>query len=189
MTKIYTKSGDEGMTSLVGGSRVKKSEIRIDVYGEIDELNSRIGFLGACLEKKNFSNEIYFLQQIQSRMFDLGSQMACEEAKRNEYQLPIITEDFVTQIENQIDYMTYILAPLTNFILPGGAEAGARAHLCRTSCRTVERKLLAYLDLSKEIAPDNAIPFLNRLSDYFFTFARFVNTKQGVHEIIWEKGN
>ncbi len=187
MTKIYTKTGDEGMTSLVSGTRVKKSEIRIDAYGEIDELNTRIGFLICVLEKKHFSYEIAFLQLIQSRMFDLGSQMACEEKKRVEYKLPTISSEVITKLEDNMDQMTNTLPPLKDFILPGGSEAGARAHLCRTSCRSAERKLISYQDATKEILPENSLIFLNRLSDYFFVLARYVNIKLNAHEIIWEK--
>jgi cob(I)alamin adenosyltransferase len=187
MSKIYTKTGDSGETSLVGGTRTRKSNLRIDVYGEIDELNSRLGFLLCVLDKKKFLDHFNFLIDIQSRLFDLGSQMACEHDKRASFNLPVIREELILNIESNIDYMNTTLHPLTNFILPGGSEMSARIHLCRTACRQVERKLITYIDESKEPAPDNSIQFLNRLSDYFFVLSRYVNYKTGIKEIIWEK--
>jgi cob(I)alamin adenosyltransferase len=186
-SKVYTKTGDLGQTALVSGSRLLKSDLRIDLYGELDELNSRIGFSCSLLTSTNtFKDIIEFLQLIQSAIFDLGSNMACEAENRSKYKLPEITESFVKDLEIEIDRLDQNLEPLTNFILPGGSNAGSALHLCRTNTRTVERKLISYFEKTKEPLPENSIVFLNRLSDYFFVLARFVNKESKSEEISWK---
>jgi len=186
-SKIYTKSGDQGDTSLVSGNRAPKSDLRIDLYGELDELNSRIGV--ACSYMQGMVEEqrvLEFLHQIQSSIFNLGSNLACEPENREKYQLPQIASDFITSIEDEIDFMDQKLEPLKNFILPGGTRSASFIHLCRTCTRTVERKLIAFHHKTKEPLPDESIIFLNRLSDYFFVLARYLNHYEGGKEIIWK---
>ena len=184
-SKIYTKTGDEGKTSLVSGNRTYKSDLRIDLYGELDELNSRIGYSYALLpaELTEIKN---FLHVIQSALFDLGSNMACEFENREKFNLPQLTEELITQIEKEIDGMDKDLEPLKNFILPGGSLAAASLHLARTGSRNVERKLVHYEHVTKEVLPPLSIIFLNRLSDYFFVLARYVNKKMQGPEILWK---
>lgn len=184
-SKIYTRTGDEGKTGLVSGNRILKSDLRIDLYGELDELNSRIGFALSFLETQ-FQAEINFNHILQSAIFDLGSNMACEFENRSKYNLPQITEDLIKNIESEIDRMDAELEPLKNFILPGGSQAASALHLVRTGVRHAERKLFHYQQISQEELPVHSGIFLNRLSDYYFVFARYVNKKLNTAEIAWK---
>jgi cob(I)alamin adenosyltransferase len=184
-SRVYTKTGDSGQTGLVSGSRISKADDRIDLYGELDELNSRIGLACAHLPA-GFTEELEVLHTIQSSIFDLGSNLACESAKRAEYKLPQISSHHVSELELEIDRMEEGLMSLKNFILPGGSVAGATFHLCRTNARAVERKLIAYNEHTKEELPQNSLQFLNRLSDYFFVLARYVNHKEARPEQAWK---
>lgn len=186
-TKIYTKTGDDGKTALVSGSRISKSDSRIDLYGDVDELNSRIGFACSLLDE-SFLKEINFLHILQSALFDLGSNLACEEEKRSRYKLPQMSAKLVKDIEAEIDRMDGQLDALKNFILPGGSTAAAAIHLARTSARSVERKLVTYNIESGEELPAFGLMTLNRLSDYFFVLARFVNKGKNQSEIPWKPG-
>ena len=181
---VYTRSGDEGITGLVSGNRILKSDSRIDLYGEVDELNSRIGFAAALMTK--FPVEVDFIHMIQSALFDLGSNMACEFENRAKYNLPQITEAVIKDIENEIDRLDSHLEPLKNFILPGGSASAAALHLARTGARNVERKLVHYKEETHEELPALGLIFLNRLSDYFFVLARYVGKSENVPEITWK---
>jgi cob(I)alamin adenosyltransferase len=184
-SKIYTKMGDNGETGLVGGTRISKSDSRIDLYGEVDELNSWIGVALCFLEENSFSNEVSFLKNIQSNLFDLGSNLACELEQREVYKLPKLKEDFIGKIEAEIDRYDHECPKLKNFILPGGAKAAAHFHICRTVCRKIERKMIHFRNEHKEELPELAAPFMNRLSDYFFVLSRYVNLKNNVSEVAW----
>ncbi len=185
--KVYTKTGDKGETGLVSGNRTPKSDIRIDLYGELDELNSRIGFSCSQLaEDLQFQQTVNFIHHIQSGIFDLGSNLACEVENRAKYNLPQISDEFITDIELEIDKMDAELPQIKNFILPGGTSTASSIHMCRTNARTVERKLIGYFNATQEELPQNSIIFLNRLSDYFFILARYVNKVKGVEEINWK---
>lgn len=186
-SKIYTKTGDAGETGLVSGTRAPKSDARIMLYGEVDELNSRIGMLVASLRDfSQFAPQMAFLEEIQSALFDLGSNLACEADKRAEWKLPQVTTGVVGKLESQIDHMDGVLEPLKNFILPGGHTLSAQAHLCRTSCRAVERLMVNYSRESGEVLPENGLVFVNRLSDYFFVLARWLNKSMKVGETAWK---
>lgn len=186
-SKIYTKTGDKGETGLVSGNRTSKSDIRIDLYGELDELNSRIGMSCSKLSQElEFQQIVNFLHHIQSAIFDLGSNLACEVENRAKYKLPQISDEFVRDLELEIDRLDHELQPLQNFILPGGTVLAASIHLCRTNVRTVERKLIQFFESTQEELPLNSIIFLNRLSDYFFVLARYVNKIKSVEEIEWK---
>lgn len=184
-SKIYTKTGDNGETGLVSGNRASKSDLRIDLYGEVDELNSRIGFVGSLLSGKH-SQEEHFLQLIQSALFDLGSNIACEFENRPKYQLPQLNQKVMDDLEAEIDRMDAGLEPLKNFILPGGTLASSAIHLARTGSRKVERLLIHYQDETKEELPDFCLPFMNRLSDYFFVLARYINKAERGKEVAWK---
>jgi cob(I)alamin adenosyltransferase len=188
-SKIYTKTGDKGETSLVSGNRIIKSDLRIDLYGELDELNSRIGFLCSLLGKRKYKKQIVFLHKIQSALFDLGSNLACEFENRAKFKLPQLSAKLIQEMESEIDLMDEQLEPLKNFILPGGALIPASAHLARTSARSVERKCVHYEHMTREQLPDLTIAFLNRLSDYFFVLARFLNKQEKSQEIVWKPFN
>jgi cob(I)alamin adenosyltransferase len=186
-SKIYTKTGDEGETGLVSGNRAFKSDDRIDLYGDLDELNSRIGWCCSLLAiEQGQLNLIDFLHHIQSTIFNLGSNLACEVENRIKYKLPQVTDEFILDLEKEIDRMDGELEPLKNFILPGGTQVASAIHLCRTSTRSVERKLVSYFRLTQEELPKNSIVFLNRLSDYFFILGRYLNKEAGMPEILWK---
>ncbi len=184
-SKIYTKSGDEGKTALVSGNRTFKSDLRIDLYGELDELNSRLGYACSLLTDK-FVHERTFIHMLQSSLFDLGSNMACEFENREKYNLPQISQNIVDKIEKEIDRMDAELDELKNFILPGGSLASAAVHLARTGARNVERKLVHYENVTQEVLPQFSMVFLNRISDYFFVLARYINKLEGVKEVVWK---
>jgi cob(I)alamin adenosyltransferase len=186
-SKVYTKTGDKGQTGLVSGNRTLKSDIRIDLYGELDELNSRIGISASQLALDlEFQQIVNFIHHIQSAIFDLGSNLACEIENRAKFNLPQLSDEFITDIELEIDKLDSELPELKNFILPGGSVVAATLHVCRTNARTVERKLIHYYETTKEELPQNSMIFLNRLSDYFFVLARYVNHAKKVEEISWK---
>lgn len=179
---VYTRAGDTGTTGLVGGSRIKKSDSRIHLYGEVDELNSFIG-LGISYLDKNFDK--IFLHEIQSALFDLGSNLACEKEKREQFKLPEIKNDLILKLEKEIDKLDSALLPLKSFVLPGGTLEASAFHICRTVCRRVERQMVDFEDQHPGEIPENALRFMNRLSDYFFILSRFVNFSKNVEEINW----
>ena len=177
--------GDNGETGLVGGTRISKADARIDLYGEVDELNSWIGVSLCFMAEEKFTDEINFLKSIQSNLFDLGSNLACEAEQRAVYKLPNLSTDFIEKIEAEIDRHDGQCPKLKNFILPGGDKAAAHFHLCRTVCRKIERKMIHFRDLHKEELPELAAPFMNRLSDYFFVLSRYINVNMQVDEVPW----
>jgi len=186
-SSLYTKSGDKGETGLVSGTRVPKSDIRICLYGEIDELNSWVGLICAQIgNEEKYKNQKKFLIKLQSSLFDLGSNFACEFEKRKDYKLPQLTGELVSDIESEINQMDEGLPLLKNFILPGGHQISAIIHICRAICRRVERTLIQYFNSTKEVLPSYSLEFLNRFSDYLFVLSRFINIDMGSKEILWE---
>ncbi|MDD4974286.1 MAG: cob(I)yrinic acid a,c-diamide adenosyltransferase [Bacteriovorax sp.] len=179
---VYTRTGDEGTTGLVGGTRIKKSDPRIYLYGEVDELNSHIG-LGISFLPKDF--DLKFLHEIQSSLFDLGSNLACEKEKREQFKLPQVKDTLIERLEKEIDQMDSLLPPLKTFILPGGSLEASAFHVCRTVCRKVERQLVDFEDQHPGEVPESGLRFINRLSDYFFILARYANHLKKIEEIQW----
>ena len=180
--KIYTKTGDKGTTSLIGGTKVPKNDIRIETYGTVDELNSWIGMVNDQLNDGVFKNE---LKEIQDRLFTIGSSLATDADKEPKMKLPDLTKTDIQFLEKRIDAMTGELPPMKNFILPGGHVAVSSIHITRCVCRRVER--LAVNMLQHELFVDEkVIQYLNRLSDYLFTLARYVAQKLGAEEIPWK---
>lgn len=178
--KVYTKTGDKGKTSLVNGERVSKSHIRLKTYGTIDELNANTGML-ASLEIDERTKSI--LTKIQTWLFSIGSNLAMPD-KDNSYQIPRITEKHVTFLEEEIDLMDKELDKLTHFILPGGDQRVAAAHLCRTVCRRAERY---YVELCEKAEIDRQIGnFINRLADFYFVLARKLMKDFDIDPIIWD---
>lgn len=187
-SKVYTKTGDKGQTGLVSGTRVSKGSERLSLYGDVDELNSHLGMLISLLRNENcLGDEADFIEEIQSKLFDLGSNLACEKENAEKYKLPQITEVYITKLEEHIDSLDKNLVPLKNFILPGGCIASSQAHICRTVCRRVERELVHFNDSNPDQLPSLSIEFLNRLSDYLFITARAINNELEVDEILWRK--
>lgn len=182
--KVYTKTGDKGLTGLIGGARVSKADARIHLYGDVDELNANIGLVRAHTGETH-AQEI-LLKQVQSRLFDLGSQMACEPAERVKFKLPDIEEAHVSELEKAIDDLTANIPVLKNFVLPAGTVAAAHAHTARTICRRVERAFVSFHAQHPNDLKDVHLRYLNRLSDYLFVLARSLNVNAGVHEEIWK---
>jgi cob(I)alamin adenosyltransferase len=180
--KIYTRKGDNGLTSLIGGTRVSKAHIRIDAYGTVDELNSWIGLIADSMKSEN---EKKILRLIQEKLFVIGSLLAADPAK-SKMKLPDITADDVLVLEKEIDRMNEKLPALTSFILPGGSYTVSFCHIARCVCRRAERKTV--LLHSKSRVKTEIITYLNRLSDFLFVYARFAGQKSGVKEIKWNPG-
>ncbi len=176
--KVYTRKGDDGCTALADGTRVLKSSMRVAAYGEVDELNAATGLLRA----EGLPGDIDgYLVRVQSCLFTLGARLADPAGKFN------LAEDALQPewIEEWIDGMERELAPLRNFILPGGTRAGALAHLARTTCRRAERQVVALGAGAQEGGDDAGIRFLNRLSDALFVLARLLNHRAGVEDPVW----
>lgn len=180
--KIYTKTGDKGQTGLVGGSRVDKDDQRIELYGTIDELNSFIGLLVSSLSDKKIE---VLLHKIQSSLFDLGSNFACLADQRKKFNLKDIDSSLILELESAMDEMELTLSPLKNFVLPGGAISSSHAHVARTVCRRVERKIIGFEKKNGEEKVINSVLLINRLSDYLFVLARFCNKEEGIKDILW----
>jgi cob(I)alamin adenosyltransferase len=178
--KIYTKTGDKGKTSLLGGTRVSKSNMRIDAYGTVDELNSYLGFV-SDLETDN--DRIGFIRNIQYRMFTVGSSLAAETARAKDFK-PDLKEEDIDILEQAIDAMNEVLPAMTNFIIPGGHQLVSATHIARTICRRAER-LVIKLSEAEEIE-EIIIRYLNRLSDFLFVLARKQAYDLGVNEIPWK---
>lgn len=179
--KIYTGFGDEGNTALFGGQVVKKNNIRIEIYGIMDELNSIIGLLRTKNKDQSIDN---ILQTIQEEIFVISSEIATPDEKRQKKLKNRISEQNYQNIEKIIDELSDKLDPLKNFILPGGSESAAIAHLARTVCRRAERNLaeLVFENLTRK----EIIIYLNRLSDMFFVMARYLNKLNNVPDVLWK---
>ena len=177
--KIYTKTGDKGTTALFGGKRVSKSDIRIEAYGTVDELNAYIGLIRF---KEIDAHAIETLGEIQDRLFTLGSILASEPGKNN-LKVPDLHESDVEFLENEIDKMNEILPELKAFVLPGGNDAIGFAHVARCVCRRAERDVV-HLAQAEDV-PDIAIKYLNRLSDYLFVLSRKLTYDANLSETPW----
>lgn len=183
MAKIYTRHGDQGMTSLVGGTRLPKSHPRLHAYGTIDELNVCMGILISQLSSSDEKIKT-ILFRIQQELFVAGGLLACDD---NTWlsQIPQMRESMITQMEQEIDHWTQSLPPLKNFILPGGTPAALSAHLARTVCRRAERWTLSILEELRLPEYELVLKYLNRLSDHLFTLSRWINHKHDVKETLW----
>ena len=182
LNRIYTKAGDKGQTSLAGGQRISKDARRIDCYGTVDELNAFIGM--ACVSAQELLPSLAaILKRVQHELFNLGSILATRPEDVHPKQ-PRITGVEVQQLEGEIDAMNAHLSPLRSFVLPGGSRLNTELHACRTICRRAER-IAVTLSREEEVPPE-AIQYLNRLSDAFFVWSRWVNQQLGVPEVLWE---
>lgn len=179
---IYTKTGDQGMTSLVGGVRVSKLHPRLEAYGTVDELNSQIGLLITYVADET---ERGFLTEIQRKLFSVGSYLATDQEQKTLREQSYIHPEDVEELERTIDRIDSELPPLRLFVLPGGARGAAVCHVCRTVCRRAERRILA-LEGNAEI-DSNLLAYVNRLSDYLFVLSRKINILERCDEIIWKK--
>jgi ATP:cob(I)alamin adenosyltransferase len=188
LNRIYTRGGDRGETSLAGGQRVAKDHARIDCYGTVDELNSVLGVARASAEElglvyPELQDFAVILKRVQHELFNLGSILATLPQDVHPRQ-PRVTEAEIAQLEREIDNANKDLPALRSFVLPGASALDAELHVCRAVCRRAERLLVT---LSREEAPPpHCLEYLNRLSDAFFVWSRWVNTVLGVPETLWE---
>jgi cob(I)alamin adenosyltransferase len=176
--KIYTKTGDDGSTSLFGGQRVLKSDLRIDAYGTVDELNSQLGWVASMRPDAELGAMI---ERLQNLLFTLGADLATPPTIN--VRIDRISEENVGELEQMIDSLDSRLAPLRSFILPGGSATSAGLHIARTVCRRAERILIHARET--ESISDEATHFVNRLSDLLFVMARFENASKGVDDVKW----
>ena len=183
LTRIYTRTGDEGLTGLGGGQRVPKDSLRVETYGTVDELNSQIGValsIGLC---ERLRQE---LPAIQNQLFDLGSDLATPASSQARHPVPTVQAGHIEALERLIDQLNDVVGPLANFLLPGGSPGAAQLHVARTVCRRAERAVTT-LAREEAIGP-TVLPYLNRLSDALFVMARYENHEAGVVEPLWQPG-
>ena len=188
LNRIYTKRGDSGETSLVGGQRLPKDSRRIEAYGTVDELNAFVG--AACLTAEELSvshpdmiQMALILKRVQHELFNLGSILATLPEDVHPRQ-PCITAAEIQLLESEIDQMNAELPELRSFVLPGGCRANVELHVCRTVCRRAERICVALA--REEAVPPEVVQYLNRLSDAFFVWSRWVSSRLGAPEVLWE---
>ena len=180
--KIYTKTGDSGNTALIGGTKVPKNDLRIETYGTVDELNSWIGLVSDQLADQE---SLTALRAVQDRLFTIGSSLATDTSRDIKMKLPDLHDADVAFLENEIDRMTALLPEMKSFILPGGHMAVSSLHVARCVCRRAERLAVA-IQQPDLFVPPLVTQYLNRLSDYLFTLARFTGQRLGVAEIPWK---
>ena len=180
ISKVYTRTGDAGQTSLVSGTRVDKDDVRVEAYGTIDELNSNLGVL-LHSTKLDDHEVIAIIRKAQNKLFNIGGYLANDKADK----LNGVTQEDVAELERMMDQMNEELPPAQGFVLPGGTRLSATADRCRTITRRAERRVVT---LAK-VAPIDplVLEYLNRLSDFFFVFARYNNIQNQVEEIYWDK--
>lgn len=178
--KIYTRTGDTGETGLFGGARVSKADLRVEAYGEVDELNSFVGLARTV----RFDRDVdALLATIQSELFDVGAELAAVPGKETKLAMPRIDDEAIAALERAIDRADEELPPLTTFVLPGGSLAASHLHLARCVCRRAERRVVA---LARESdVREVVIRYLNRLSDLLFTWARLANHRAQVPDVPW----
>lgn len=179
--KIYTKTGDKGSTSLIGGVRVPKSHIRIEAYGTVDELNSYLGMVNDMAQNHKISE---WLREIQDRLFTVGSVLATTPDKEVKMKLPDVHTEDVQWLEQRIDEMNETLPEMRSFIIPGGNLAASTCHVTRCICRRAERICVAMQE-QQEYIPGLIVQYLNRLSDFLFVLARYIGHINGAQELPW----
>jgi cob(I)alamin adenosyltransferase len=179
--KIYTKTGDAGETGLFGGARVSKASLRVAAYGEVDELNSAIGWARVAVSDAALDA---LLNQIQNDLFEVGAELGSTEERKDKGSMPLIDEAQVEALERAIDRYEEGPPPLTSFVLPGGSELAARFHLARCVCRRAERAIVALG--AGDTVRGEVLRYINRSSDLLFTLARYANHAEGVEDIPWK---
>ncbi len=184
LTKIYTKTGDKGDTRLATGEKLSKSSARIEAYGAVDELNSFIGLLQDSLsEYQTFSSLRTQLAQIQNELFDIGGELATPLPHLNTSRQQVVGKAEIERLEHELDAYNEDLPPLKNFVLPGGHKANSLAHVARTVCRRAERGVVRMRET--EQVRDEALIYLNRLSDWFFVVSRYISCSLNIPEVLW----
>lgn len=180
--KIYTKTGDKGSTSLIGGTKVPKSHLRIEAYGTVDELNSHIGL---CHDLITDNEQKSLLREIQDRLFTIGSSLACDPIKEPKLRIPDLKEADVVLLEQSMDNMNGSIPEMKSFILPGGHPTLSQLHIARCVCRRAERCCVR-LELESLEVEQVILKYLNRLSDYLFVLSRFIGHQMQVPDIPWK---
>jgi len=181
ITKVYTRTGDKGTTSLVGGVRIKKSSPRLEAYGTVDELSAHLGLLIAMLPEGTERDNII---RVQNNLFNVCTHLATDQSQTLLYPSAHLAEGETEFLEQEVDRMMQLLPERQGFILPGGTQAAAQAHVARTVCRRAERRI-ATLAEEAEVG-DDIQRYVNRLSDYLFVLAKIINFNSGQTEIIWQ---
>jgi len=182
ITKVYTRGGDKGQTSLVGGQRVSKASTRLEAYGTVDELSSHLGLLAAILPECEDKDMIY---RIQNNLFNVCTNLATDQDQTPLYPSAHLPEGEIACLEQQVDAIMAMLPERQGFVLPGGTKEAAQAHVCRTVCRRAERCIVA---LSEEATVSSEVQqYVNRLSDYLFVLAKKLNYIAGHPETVWQK--
>ncbi len=185
LNKIYTRTGDDGQTGLVGGERRRKDDPCVEAYGEVDETNAAIGL--ARLSTADAPQIDAMLARIQNDLFDLGADLATPAAPTYQFEPLRVVAAQVERLEREIDLLNAELSPLRSFVLPGGTPAAAALHLARTIARRAERRMVAMMAQSPESVSAPALQFINRLSDFLFVAARYANEK-GKADVLWTPG-
>jgi cob(I)alamin adenosyltransferase len=183
LSKIYTKVGDKGSTLLATGERVLKSNVRIEAYGTVDELNAVVGMLRDSLNSDQFTDIRAQLFNIQNELFDVGGELSVPLDVLDTDRQQVIQMSDVLRLENEIDAMNKNLPPLVNFVLPGGHLVNSTTHLCRTVCRRAERAVVRMSE--QDAVRDEVRIYLNRLSDWFFVLSREFSRRLGLDEVLW----
>lgn len=178
LSRIYTRTGDDGTTGLGDGSRTPKDSPRVETIGDLDELNSVVGLVIERAQTVDLGTTVHFLRWCQHRIFDLGGEISIPGHT-------IVNDTHVTAVETELDRINAELPPLANFILPGGSELIATIHIARSTCRRAERRIVALTRSSKDHRA--GLGFINRLSDYLFVLGRYVAAQTGVDEVLWEQ--
>ena len=181
ITKVYTRKGDQGQTSLVGGQRVSKASVRLEAYGTIDELSSHLGLLAAMLPE---GHEKTLVERIQSNLFNVCTNLATDQDQTELYPSAYLPEGAIKELEDEVDSIMHELPERQGFILPGGTQQAAQAHVCRTVCRRAERRIVALAE-EATVSPE-VQQYVNRLSDYLFILAKKLNFLAGKSEKVWQ---
>lgn len=181
ITKVYTRTGDNGTTSLVGGIRIRKSDARLEAYGTVDELSANLGLLAAMLPE---GEERSLIIRTQNNLFNVGTHLATDQSQTPLYPSAHLPEGETGLLEQAIDQMNARLPEAQGFILPGGCQAAAQAHVCRTVCRRAERRIAALAETAT--ISDEIQQYINRLSDFLFVLAKIINFNTGQEEILWK---
>ena len=181
ITKVYTRTGDKGTTSLVGGVRIKKSSARLEAYGTVDELSAHLGLLAAMLSEGPEHDNII---RIQNNLFNVCTHLATDQSQTPLYPSAHLAEGETEFLEQEVDRMMQLLPERQGFVLPGGTQAAAQAHVARTVCRRAERRIAALAEEAE--VGDDIQQYINRLSDYLFVLAKIINFNSGQTEIIWQ---
>ena len=187
ITKVYTRTGDKGMTDLVGGVRVSKNDPRLEAYGTTDELSSHLGLLAAMMahDSNTLEEERQMLVRSQNNLFIIGSYLAIDQNQMPLYDFARLPDGETTLLEQRIDQLMATLPEKQGFVLPGGTVSAAQCHVCRTVCRRAERRILELAQHAR--VDDYVLQYVNRLSDYLFVLAKIINFNAGQSEIIWQK--